>query len=1230
MPYSSPGEPDYAFGQAMLTLRDTLGLTQAALAQHLGISRHAVGAWETGIKYPSAAHLKHLITLAVAQQAFTPGREAHEIYALWRAAHQKVLLNEAWLDALLRPDHPSAAPSPPAAPAQQVAPPASGGRVDWGEAPAVPAFYGREWEASLLTEWLVADRCRVVSVLGLGGIGKSALAVTLMHQLAAQFEVVIWRSVRDAPACETLLESCLQVLAPAALGQGPTTLDAQLNLVLDHLRRHRVLLVLDNLESVLAEGAASGQLRPGYDGYGRLLRRVGESDHQSCLLVTSREKPSALLAQEGSEGPARTLRLSRLAPAACARLLADRQVRGTVAEQARLIDAYAGNPLALQIVAQTVVDLFAAEIGPFLAQGAVIYGGVREVLDGQFARLSPLEQSVLRWLAILREPATLADLAAVLVTPVPQAALLETLEALYHRSLLERGQVPGSFTLQSVVLEYVTARLITDAGEEIQAGTLVHLREHALVLAHGREYVRQTQERLLVAPILAQLLGAYPQPAGVAARLRALLDALRSEAVPAQGYGPANLLALLRQQQGDLRGLDLSALALRGVDLQGVEMQDASLAGALIRDSLFTEAFDIITSVAISDNGAYWAATSGRGEVRVWAAGGHALHRVWWDPTAIVWRLALSPDGLVVAGGAGNGEIKLWDIASAALLWSAGRHASKVNSLAFAPAGHLLASCGSDGTVRLWDRHSGKLRQTLSHPAAIPVIAWSPDGQLLASGDAVGGIRLWSVNNATLRGAAGTCVQTFTADTQPVMGLAFAPDGRTLASAGRDGTVRLWDLATGQVRETPAGERAQGGRVAWSPDGRTLAIVGGDEAIWLWEVAQGRYRAVLRGHTAIVLGLAFTPDSRSLLSGSQDGTLRVWEVAGGHCTRVMHGYATSLNDVDWSPDGRRLVSSGWDRQVTIYDVTGAVAPYIVRKHRATLLGVAWSPDGRTLAEVEWGNDIQLWNPDSGARLQVLQHPDDPENRFATGVSWSPDGQWLAAGTGSHGVLVWNRATQALRWPAQPAPARPDSLVVWSPDGRTLANGGADGGVYILDAATGTMLHRLVGHHSTVASVAWSPDGRLLASGSSGSEGGELFVWEVAGGQRVQTVTGPPGTVLTVAWGAGGDQVISGGLDGRLRWWDVASGECLQVRDAHMGQITALRGSPDGGTLASCGYDGAIRLWDRRSGELRQTLRRDRPYERLNINGIQGLTAAQQATLRALGAIEDAPAPGSQG
>src|SRR5260370_32102021 len=387
-------ERDYAFGQAMLTVRTNIGLTQASLADLLGVSGRAGGEWGAGSSYPTAHHLQHVMTLAVQQQAFPPGREAEEIRAFWKMAHQKVLLDGSWLSALLNQPSPppaqvpveeaggaavgSAAPGSPSSltqasqpgdsslPAGSRAPSARSPRVDWGEALDVPSFYGREQELATLSRWVVQERCRVVSVVGLGGIGKSALVTSAMHQVTDHFQVVIFRSLRDAPSCDALLEGCLQVLAPESLAQAPQSLERRLSLLLEELRTSRVLLVLDNLESLLSEGEVRGRLRPGFEAYVRLLRQWARTAHQSCLLLTSREKPAELRALEGSHTSVRALRLAGLEAAAVEQLLAEHEVRGSSQERARLVQAYSGNPLALRIVAETIADLFGAELSQFL------------------------------------------------------------------------------------------------------------------------------------------------------------------------------------------------------------------------------------------------------------------------------------------------------------------------------------------------------------------------------------------------------------------------------------------------------------------------------------------------------------------------------------------------------------------------------------------------------------------------------------------------------------------------------------------------------------------------------------------------------------------------------------------------------------------------------------------------------------------------------------------------
>src|SRR5437660_11892400 len=125
-------EQDYAFGQLMLSLRMQIGLTQAGLAERLHVHRRAVAGWEAGSSYPKAEHLKELITLGVRASAFAAGREEEEIRALWKAAHQKVLLDAAWLRDLLAPPA-SVQLFPQAGPpgAQPGAEPAAFPRVDF-------------------------------------------------------------------------------------------------------------------------------------------------------------------------------------------------------------------------------------------------------------------------------------------------------------------------------------------------------------------------------------------------------------------------------------------------------------------------------------------------------------------------------------------------------------------------------------------------------------------------------------------------------------------------------------------------------------------------------------------------------------------------------------------------------------------------------------------------------------------------------------------------------------------------------------------------------------------------------------------------------------------------------------------------------------------------------------------------------------------------------------------
>lgn len=321
---------------------------------------------------------------------------------------------------------------------------------DWGEAPDVAVFYGRAEELTNLTQWIVNDRCRLVALLGMGGIGKTALSVRLSERIKDNFEYVIWRSLRHTPPVEDILGNLIQVLSNRQENK------SSLSILLDYLRSKRCLLILDEPETLLRPGNPVGHYREGYEGYGELLRRVGSERHNSCLLLTSREKPKEIASLEGDRLAVRSLTLASLGSDA-KEILREKGLVYAEDKWQILIQLYGGNPLALKVVATTIKDLFAGDVADFLSQSTIVLGDIRQLLDRQFERLSELEKKVMYELAIHPAPLSLSQLTEGISLAGSKSEVIEAVDSLLRRSLIEKSTASRSvfFTLQPVVMKYV-------------------------------------------------------------------------------------------------------------------------------------------------------------------------------------------------------------------------------------------------------------------------------------------------------------------------------------------------------------------------------------------------------------------------------------------------------------------------------------------------------------------------------------------------------------------------------------------------------------------------------------------------------------------------------------------------------------------------------------------------------------------------------------------------------
>ncbi len=405
--------------------------------------------------------------------------------------------------------------------------------ISWSKVPDPQHLFGRDAEAAQLEHWLTHDRSRVVGILGIGGVGKTTLAATVTRAASSQFETVIWYSLINAPLPADALRAILQTASSYAITDMPTTLDDQLRLLLDCLQQRRCLIVLDNLESIL-EASWAGHFRAGYEAYGQIMTQVASYSHESSLLFTSREQPQALSRMLGATAFVRMLRVSGVDVAAGKAILNAHGIGATVEDATALVQHYSGNPLALQLVSHTISTLFGGDVAKFQREAAGVFGDIRDMLAEQFARLTDLEQSLMLWLAIEREPVSFDQLRGSLVHKYTSQTVLEALGNLKKRSLLEssdsdRPRPPTAvYALQNVVMEYVTSVWVAAAGDEVITGTLARLHTHALMKAQAKEYVRQAQMGLIVQPVAERVLAELGKSA-LPSHLGTILDGLRAE-----------------------------------------------------------------------------------------------------------------------------------------------------------------------------------------------------------------------------------------------------------------------------------------------------------------------------------------------------------------------------------------------------------------------------------------------------------------------------------------------------------------------------------------------------------------------------------------------------------------------------------------------------------------------------------------------------------------------------
>lgn len=225
-------------------------------------------------------------------------------------------------------------------------------------------------------------------------------------------------------------------------------------------------------------------------------------------------------------------------------------------------------------------------------------------------------------------------------------------------------------SLANVVMEYITERLVEQVFKEIATEKVGLLMSHPLIKATAKNYVRESQIRLILEPI-AHRLCTTSCPKDIEYKLNQLLSKIRDQFSAPLRYASESILNLFRQLKIDLTDYEFSNLTIWQAYLREVNLHQVNFAYAALSKSVFTETFSGILSVAFS------------------------------------------PDGRFLATGDTNGDIRLLRVEDSKQLFTCKGHTSWVWSVGFSPNSQTLVSGSFDQTVRLWDVHTGQCLRVL-------------------------------------------------------------------------------------------------------------------------------------------------------------------------------------------------------------------------------------------------------------------------------------------------------------------------------------------------------------------------------------------------------------------------------------------------------------------------------------------------------------------------------------
>lgn len=468
----------------------------------------------SGRRSAALAQYEICCTALATEYNATPLFETTQLYEEIRSGHfHKASENRTTEQTTLQSEAGPTIPQPTEQPASWLKPPSrspSTIQVNWDAIPAPLRLFGRQQELARLEQWICTEGCRLISLTGLGGQGKSALAAEIVGRLADQtednftghqseaalktsllpknFDAIFWCSLAGISSFAQLIAywwrwcGALAELTDLEWLAQDTPIEEQLAYLFLYLRQQRCLLVFDQVETILQPSVFTGAYNQGWDHFPELLRRMAESEHQSCLLIISREELPEFTHLTRKTSMVRMLALQGLTTADSVAML---RSHGFTVEERLLVDLaqqYAGLPIALTGLSAMHQHIPSSQLPALLLRDLPLFDELYKLCAQQFTRLSAPEQELLFWLTLAQADVPFDTFWQTVICVEANGRGLDTYQSLLRRSLIQLDPISQVVKLPMLILRYTMQYFIELIVAELLLvwQTLAHFAQPAL------------------------------------------------------------------------------------------------------------------------------------------------------------------------------------------------------------------------------------------------------------------------------------------------------------------------------------------------------------------------------------------------------------------------------------------------------------------------------------------------------------------------------------------------------------------------------------------------------------------------------------------------------------------------------------------------------------------------------------------------------------------------------